>query len=160
MNVAARALLQERSQPLVDPIQLPTNEWRSTRLAEFSSVFLRVALGGAFLSAVADRFGLWGAYGYPNVAWGSYSRFVAYTAKLLWLLPPACPPRLMPATRPAPKARTLRSYYEEWIERKVPPLVRKNNHGDQYGSFSANHAKKTSFRRLGIRLSQPRRESR
>ena len=52
------------------------------------------------------------------MAWGSYSRFVAYTAKLLWLLPPACPPRLMPATRPAPKARTLRSYYEEWIETK------------------------------------------
>ena len=33
--------------------------------AEFSSVFLRIALGGSFLSAVADRFGLWGAYGYP-----------------------------------------------------------------------------------------------
>jgi hypothetical protein len=68
MNVAVRALLQERSQPLVDPIQLPTNECRSTRLAEFSSVFLRIALGWSFLSAVADRFGLWGAYGYPNVA--------------------------------------------------------------------------------------------
>ena len=35
-----------------------------------------------------------------------------------------CPLRLMPAPPPAPKARTLRSYYEEWIERKVPPLVR------------------------------------
>jgi len=43
----------------------------------------------SFLSAVADRFGLWGAYGDPNVAWGSYLRFVAYTAKLLWFLPPA-----------------------------------------------------------------------
>ena len=94
MNVAARALLQERSQPLVDPIKLPTNEWRLTRLAEFSSVFLRIALGGSFLSAVADRFGLWGTYGYPNVAWGSYTRFVAYTFKLLWLLPPATVPAL------------------------------------------------------------------
>jgi uncharacterized membrane protein YphA (DoxX/SURF4 family) len=63
-------------------------------LAEFSSVFLRIALGGSFLSAVADRVGLWGAYGYPNVAWGSYPRFVAYTAKLLWLLPPATVPPL------------------------------------------------------------------
>src|SRR5215469_14954614 len=87
MNVIAGTLLNERSRPLVDPIQSPTNEWRSTRLAEFSSVFLRIALGGTFLSAVADRFGLWGAYGYPNVAWGSYPRFVAYTAKLLWVLP-------------------------------------------------------------------------
>jgi integrase len=35
-----------------------------------------------------------------------------------------CPPRLMPTPSPAPKLRTLRSYYEEWIERKAPPLVR------------------------------------
>ena len=35
-----------------------------------------------------------------------------------------CPPRLMPTPSPAPKLRTLRSYYGEWIERKVPPLVR------------------------------------
>jgi hypothetical protein len=34
-----------------------------TGLAEFSSVFLRLALAISFLSAVADRFGLWGAYG-------------------------------------------------------------------------------------------------
>ena len=94
MNLVARTVLQERSQPVVDPIQSPTNERRSTRLAKFSSVFLRIALGGSFLSAVADRFGLWGAYGYPNVAWGSYTRFVAYTAKLLWLLPPATVPAL------------------------------------------------------------------
>jgi uncharacterized membrane protein YphA (DoxX/SURF4 family) len=56
-------------------------------LANFSSVFLRLALGTAFLSAVADRFGLWGAYGQPNVSWGDYARFVAYTAKLNWFLP-------------------------------------------------------------------------
>ena len=35
-----------------------------------------------------------------------------------------CPPRLMPAAPPASKARTLRNYYDEWIERRVPPLVR------------------------------------
>lgn len=58
-------------------------------LAKFSSVFLRLALGTAFLSAVADRFRLWGAYGQPNVAWGDYARFVAYTAKLNWFLPAA-----------------------------------------------------------------------
>jgi len=57
------------------------------RLATVSSVFLRLALGISFLSAVADRFGLWGVYGQPNVAWGNYARFVAYTAKLNWFLP-------------------------------------------------------------------------
>jgi hypothetical protein len=49
------------------------------RATDYSTVFLRIALGISFLSAVADRFGLWGAYGQPNVAWGDFSRFVAYT---------------------------------------------------------------------------------
>jgi len=60
---------------------------RLTGLATVSSVFLRLALGISFLSAVADRFGLWGVFGEPNVAWGNYARFVAYTAKLNWFLP-------------------------------------------------------------------------
>jgi len=65
-----------------------------TGLAKFSSVFLRLALGISFLSAVADRFGLWGVYGQPNVSWGNYARFVDYTAKLNWFLPPAMIPAL------------------------------------------------------------------
>ena len=67
---------------------------RLTRLATFSSVFLRLALGSSFLSAVADRFGLWGIYGQPNVAWGSYARFVNYTAQLNGFLPAATIPVL------------------------------------------------------------------
>jgi uncharacterized membrane protein YphA (DoxX/SURF4 family) len=51
-------------------------------------------LGISFLSAVADRFGLWGAYGQPNVSWGDYARFVDYTAKLNWFLPAAMIPTL------------------------------------------------------------------
>lgn len=65
-----------------------------TGLAKFSSVFLRLALGISFLSAVADRFGLWGAYGHRNVAWGNFDRFVAYTGKLNWFLPAAVIPAL------------------------------------------------------------------
>ena len=63
-------------------------------MAKFSSVFLRVALGISFLSAVADRFGLWGVYGQPNVSWGNYARFVDYTAKLNWFLPASIIPAL------------------------------------------------------------------
>lgn len=63
-------------------------------LATVSSVFLRLALGISFLSAVADRFGIWGVYGQPNVAWGNYARFVAYTAKLNWFLPTSIIPSL------------------------------------------------------------------
>jgi uncharacterized membrane protein YphA (DoxX/SURF4 family) len=67
---------------------------RWTGLAKFSSVFLRLALGTSFLSAVADRFGLWGVYGQSNVSWGNFARFVDYTAKLNWFLPPAMIPAL------------------------------------------------------------------
>jgi uncharacterized membrane protein YphA (DoxX/SURF4 family) len=67
---------------------------RLTGLATVSSVFLRLALGISFLSAVADRFGFWGFYGEPNVAWGNYARYVAYTAKLNWFLPAATIPAL------------------------------------------------------------------
>jgi hypothetical protein len=63
-------------------------------MRSFSSVFLRLALGLSFLSAVADRFGWWGAFGHPNVAWGSFGRFVAYTARLNWFLPQAMIPTL------------------------------------------------------------------
>jgi uncharacterized membrane protein YphA (DoxX/SURF4 family) len=49
--------------------------------------FLRVALAAGFLSAVADRFGLWGPAGTPGVAWGSFEPFLDYTGKLLWYLP-------------------------------------------------------------------------
>lgn len=66
--------------------------WRG--LTAFSSVFLRLALGVSFLSAVADRFGLFGSYGRPNVAWGSYARFLNYTAQLNWFLPAATIPML------------------------------------------------------------------
>jgi uncharacterized membrane protein YphA (DoxX/SURF4 family) len=65
---------------------------RWTGLAMFSSVFLRLALGISFLSAVADRFGVWGVYGQPNVSWGNYARFVDYAATLNWFLPAAMIP--------------------------------------------------------------------
>ena len=56
--------------------------------------FLRVALAAGFLSAVADRFGLWGPAGAPNVAWGAWQPFVDYVAKLNWFAPPASIPIL------------------------------------------------------------------
>jgi uncharacterized membrane protein YphA (DoxX/SURF4 family) len=53
----------------------------------------RVALAAGFLSAVADRFGVWGKPGKPGVAWGDWSHFVTYTATLNWFLPA----RIVPA---------------------------------------------------------------
>jgi uncharacterized membrane protein YphA (DoxX/SURF4 family) len=42
-------------------------------------VFLRISISVSFLSAVADRLGLWGAAGEPGVAWGNWENFVAYS---------------------------------------------------------------------------------
>src|SRR5258708_6326669 len=45
--------------------------------------YARVALGCAFLSAVADRFGLWGKYG----GWGNFANFTRYTAQVNSFMP-------------------------------------------------------------------------
>lgn len=42
-------------------------------------LFLRLALSAGFLSAVADRFGLWGQ---DVSVWGSWTNFLGYTAQL------------------------------------------------------------------------------
>ena len=55
---------------------------------------LRLALGTAFLSAVADRFGLWGAPGTAGVAWGDWNTFLAYVAILNWFAPESLIPVL------------------------------------------------------------------
>ncbi len=52
-----------------------------------SPVAMRMALAAGFLSAVADRFGLWGPIGTPGVSWGGFARFLDYTATLLPFLP-------------------------------------------------------------------------
>ncbi|WP_310391330.1 DoxX family protein [Hymenobacter sp.] len=61
---------------------------------EYIVAFARLALGAGLLSAVADRFGLWGTPGQPHVAWGDWAHFVAYTAQVNSFLPPAMAPSL------------------------------------------------------------------
>ncbi|HEV2490779.1 MAG TPA: DoxX family protein [Candidatus Acidoferrales bacterium] len=67
---------------------------QSSGLRNASTVFLRIALAAAFLSAVADRFGVWGPPGKGAVAWGNFSNFEAYTGVLNWFLPHAWIPLL------------------------------------------------------------------
>lgn len=59
---------------------------RSLFLAQW---FLRVALAASYLSAVADRFGMWGSPGEPGVAWGAWGPFIEYVALLNWFAPAA-----------------------------------------------------------------------
>ncbi|QDU79102.1 hypothetical protein Pla110_08060 [Polystyrenella longa] len=56
-------------------------------LLKIAMIAVRVALAFSFLSAVADRFGLWGEPGTGEVAWGNFTAFTDYTAMLLWFLP-------------------------------------------------------------------------
>lgn len=60
---------------------------KKTFLSWFATWALRLSLSAAFLSAVADRFGLWGGPGKPNIAWGAWQPFVSYTGQLTAYLP-------------------------------------------------------------------------
>ena len=66
----------------------------SKRRAAWPTLFARVALGASFLSAVADRFGLYGPSGTPSVAWGDFAHFTAYTAVVNRFAPAALVPFL------------------------------------------------------------------
>ncbi len=46
--------------------------------------YARIALGAAFLSGIADRFGLWRG---RNVGYGNFNGFVRYTAKVNSFMP-------------------------------------------------------------------------
>ena len=64
----------------------PTTQLTERR-TEIVRLFARLALGVSFLSAVADRFGLWGQHGAKNVSWGDFAHFVKYTGAVMSLFP-------------------------------------------------------------------------
>src|SRR5262245_30933127 len=66
---------------------LRRNVMDTSKVARLVVPYTRIALGAGFLSAVADRFGLWGAPGQKNVAWGDFAHFTAYTARVNSFLP-------------------------------------------------------------------------
>lgn len=52
--------------------------------AKMIKLFLRISIGVGFLSAVADRFGLWRK---DVSAWGNWDNFLKYTQKLNPIIP-------------------------------------------------------------------------
>lgn len=59
-----------------------------TKNIDYVSLFARMAIAISFLSAVADRFGLWTPLlGSDNVAWGNMTNFIAYTGVLIPWVP-------------------------------------------------------------------------
>jgi putative oxidoreductase len=60
-----------------------TNGAQAATLARLAILYARIAIGLAFLSAVADRFGLWGKHG----DWGNFANFTKYTAQVNSFMP-------------------------------------------------------------------------
>jgi len=76
MNEHARAASKTKQEIISD-------RWRAMNWERAGILYARVALGAAFLSAVADRFGLWGKYG----GWGNFANFTHYTAQVNSFMP-------------------------------------------------------------------------
>jgi uncharacterized membrane protein YphA (DoxX/SURF4 family) len=64
------------------------------RMYQIARILVRFALGIAFLSAIADRFGLYGGPEAKGVSWGDWSHFVQFVAFLNWFLPKMVIPSL------------------------------------------------------------------
>lgn len=74
------------TKPLAAEKSVAGSERRAT-VKKVLTLYARLAIATGFLSAVADRFGLWGPAGSAKVAWGNWKNFVAYTAVLNFFLP-------------------------------------------------------------------------
>jgi putative oxidoreductase len=71
--------------------QLAAKYVRTQKLERLGILYARFALGAAFLSGVADRFGL---YTGRNVGYGDFAGFEAYTAKVNSFMPASTIPFL------------------------------------------------------------------
>jgi hypothetical protein len=74
----------------VESLGVPRAVAMSSTATSLAVAYARIAVGAAFLSAVADRFGWWGVKG----GWGSFAKFTAYTAQVNSFMPAATIPFL------------------------------------------------------------------
>ena len=77
-----------QSTPLTVPHAVRRHESPSAtrvRLERWAALYARVAIGTAFLSSVAARFGLWGA----RSSWRNFADFTRYTAEVNSFMPAA-----------------------------------------------------------------------
>jgi uncharacterized membrane protein YphA (DoxX/SURF4 family) len=56
---------------------------RDFHVERWAILYARIALGAAFLSGIADRFGLWG----KTIGYGDFAHFVKYTAEVNSFMP-------------------------------------------------------------------------
>ena len=55
--------------------------------SKLASLYLRLAIGTAYLWEVADRLGILGANGRPHVGWGDWTHFMVYARQVMSFLP-------------------------------------------------------------------------
>ena len=67
------------------------NDRQRRGVVKWAFVYARATLGIAFLSGIADRFGLWRG---RNVGYGNFDGFIRYTAKVNAFMPPSSIPFL------------------------------------------------------------------
>jgi len=85
-------------------------------------LYARIALGAAFLSAVADRFGLWGKYG----GWGNFANFEQYTAQVNSFMPAFIIPALAWAATAAELSLGIAlmvGIWTRWVARGAAALL-------------------------------------
>src|SRR5229473_7012586 len=79
------------SAPSQSLLQSAAKRTRTLDWERLGFLYARIALGAAFLSGIADRFGLyWGR----NVGYGNFDGFMQYTAKVNSFMPPVTIPFL------------------------------------------------------------------
>jgi putative oxidoreductase len=57
------------------------------KMSSFAQLYLRLAIGAAYLVFGLDRLGVWGKYGDKNVSWGDWEHFDKYAAEVMSFLP-------------------------------------------------------------------------
>jgi putative oxidoreductase len=63
-------------------------------VVQIGRIILRLFLSAAFLSAIADRFGVYGPHGAAGVSWGDWSNFLEFVGVLIKIAPHAFLPAI------------------------------------------------------------------
>jgi putative oxidoreductase len=77
-------IMREQSFAVGDPARGAAVSGRKVNWERWGILYARLALGAAFLSGIADRFGM---YTGRNVGYGNFAGFVNYTAKVNSFMP-------------------------------------------------------------------------
>jgi len=85
---------------------------REFNVERWAILYARIALGAAFLSGIADRFGLWG----KTIGYGDFAHFVQYTAQVNSFMPAFTIPFLAWAATVAELVLRIALISDVWLQ--------------------------------------------